>query len=70
MGGILPEYRGKGLMKKLRNEIIESVLKDKVEEVEGSYIDEKNINSLSFARSTGAEYSHEFHLYRFVPRPV
>jgi hypothetical protein len=69
MGAVLPEYRGKRMMKQLRNEIIASVLKDNVEEIEGSYIDEENINSLSLSRSTGAQYSHEFHLYRFTNRP-
>lgn len=69
MAAILPEYRGKRIMKHLRNNIITSVLKDNAQEIEGSYIDEENINSISFSRSTGAKYSHEFHLYRFLTRP-
>jgi hypothetical protein len=67
MSAILPEYRGKRIMKHFNNEIVASLLKDNIEEIESSYIDEENINSLSLARSTGAKHSHEFHLYRFLP---
>ena len=68
MIGILPEYRRKRITKHLRNEIITSVLQDDVQEIEESYIDEENTNSLSFSRSTGAKASHKFYLYRFLTR--
>jgi hypothetical protein len=60
---ILPEYRGKGLLKFVRNENLLNIFSDGVLEVESSYIDQDNINSLENSKSTGAKYSHEFKLF-------
>lgn len=60
---ILPEYRGKGLLKYVRYENLLNIFSDGVLEVESSYIDQDNINSLENSKSTGAKYSHEFNLF-------
>ncbi|OUR95384.1 hypothetical protein A9Q84_16240 [Halobacteriovorax marinus] len=60
---IIPEYRGKGLLKYVRNENLLGIFADGVLEVESSYIDQDNINSLENSKSTGAKYSHEFNLF-------
>jgi hypothetical protein len=60
---ILPEYRGQGLLKFVRYENLLNIFSDGVLEVESSYIDQENINSLENSKSTGAKYSHEFNLF-------
>lgn len=60
---ILPEYRGKGLIKYVRNENLLKMIKDGVSIIESSYIDEANINSQENVKSTGASPSHMFELY-------
>jgi hypothetical protein len=60
---IIPEYRGKGLIKYVRNENLLKVIEDGVTTIESSYIDEGNINSQENVKSTGAMPSHTFELY-------
>ena len=62
---ILPEYQGKGLIKYARNENIIQIIKDGVQIIESSYIDQENVNSIENVKSTGAKLSHTFDLYSF-----
>lgn len=58
--GILPEYRGQGIFRYLRHQILNNFLKAGYLEIEGSYIDESNQASLGDAQSTFFTKSHTF----------
>ena len=60
---ILPEYRGQGLIKYVRNENLLKMISDGVSVIESSYIDQDNVNSMENVKSTGAQASHTFDLY-------
>jgi hypothetical protein len=60
---IIPEYRGKGLLRFVRYENLLNMFSKGVLEVESSYIDQDNINSIENTKSTGANLSHEFKLF-------
>lgn len=60
---IIPEYRGKGLLRYVRYENLLNMFSKGVLEVESSYIDQDNINSIENTKSTGAKLSHEFKLF-------
>lgn len=63
--GILPEYRGQGLVKQARHRILLAFAREGMQTVENSYVDEGNANSLGNVRSTGAAPLHTFTLERF-----
>jgi len=60
---ILPKYRGLKIFKYLRASVIAEMIKNGVREVESSYIDEKNINSIKNVESFGGYISHKFLLF-------
>ena len=60
---VLPEYRGQGLIKYVRNENLLKMIADGVSVIESSYIDQDNVNSIENVKSTGARASHTFDLY-------
>lgn len=62
--GVLPEFRGQNLIKYARNKVLLAFAGMAVEEVESSYVDELNANSLGNVRSKGAEISHSFSVFR------
>ena len=64
--GLLPEFRGKGLGKFLRHQVILNLVKSGVQSLESSYIDEGNINSQKNVESTGGKRLHEFYLYQTI----
>ncbi|USX21735.1 hypothetical protein NHH82_06115 [Oxalobacteraceae bacterium OTU3REALA1] len=68
--GILPEFRGKNLMKYVRNKVLLEFAALSVREVESSYVDEVNENSLGNVRSKGGTVSHTFSVFRSLPRPA
>jgi|GEM_PF-4846633 len=61
--GILPEFQGKKIFKFVRNQILIEFIKKNVTEVESSYIDEKNHNSMGNVKSKGAKISHQYTLF-------
>lgn len=64
--GILPQYRGQGLVKEMRHRVLLRFAKEGIQAVENSYMDEANVNSLSNVKSTGAKPLHLFHLYELA----
>lgn len=64
--GILPVFRGQNLTKYVRNRVLLAFAAMAVEEVESSYVDERNANSLGNVRSKGGAISHTFSVFRSV----
>lgn len=62
--GIRPKYRGQGLIKAIRHQILLNFVSRGVTEIENSYMDEGNINSLANVASTGGAPLGTFSLFQ------